>query len=163
MSMPHPDYFIAFDDYRNQSLAEFANLLRCRVKKAVGSVQISELCSMVNYPNGLYLFFDDKETPWYIGKATSRSFIERVPSHFDQRQHAWFNTLPKKIMAVCQIGEYPEAHALGLSLRLVIIGIKSKNTALKLESVLRSFLQPKLNPGKKSRFSGREILSSYDI
>jgi len=86
--MPHPNYFITFDDFKNKSLTEFKKLLCCCPKKAVGSVQISELCSMAEYPNGLYLFFDESETLWYVGKATSRSFIERIPSHFDQRYHA---------------------------------------------------------------------------
>jgi hypothetical protein len=34
----------------------------------------------------------------YIGKATSRSFIERIPSHFNQLLEAWFNKLSKRIM-----------------------------------------------------------------
>ncbi len=160
--MPHPDYFVTFDEHKDKSLAQFAEVLRRLPTKAVGTVQLAELCSMADYPNGLYLFFAEDGELRYVGKSTSRSFIERVPSHFDQRHDAWFNTLPKRIMATSKIGEYADAHALGLSLRLVLIGIKSKDTALKLERVLRSFLQPTLNAGKKGQFAGTEVLSAYE-
>lgn len=33
----------------------------------------------------------------YIGKASSRPFIERVPAHLDVRINAWMNTLLKYI------------------------------------------------------------------
>jgi hypothetical protein len=84
------DCFIKYERCKNQSLAEFGATLRNCSKKLVGTIQIHELCSMTEYPNGLYLFFDDNDVLWYVGKATSRSFIERVPAHFDQRPDAWF-------------------------------------------------------------------------
>jgi hypothetical protein len=155
------DYFIAFEQHRSKSLSEFAAILRSVPKKSVGSVQIAELCA--DYPHGLYLFFNEAEEPWYVGKATSRSFIERVPSHFVQREEAWFNTLPKRIMTVCQLSPYSEALTLALTLRLVLIGIENKRTATKLEQALRGFLQPKLNPGLRPRFSGDEMISSYEV
>ncbi len=50
-------------------------------------------------PNGVYLFFekeDSKETEClYVGKCSSRSFIERIPSHFDAREKAWFHSFLK--------------------------------------------------------------------
>jgi hypothetical protein len=97
------EYYLEFEKHKKMSLAEFAVVLRLCPKKSAGTVQLAELCYMAGYPNGLYLFFDNEEELWYIGKATSRSFIERVPSHFDQRHDAWFNTLPRKIMSACQI------------------------------------------------------------
>ena len=160
--MPYPDYFITFDQYKNSSLSDFAEILKRLPRKAVGTIQLAELCSMAEYPNGLYLFFADNNELQYVGKSTSRSFIERIPSHFDQRHDAWFNTLPKRIMAVSKIEDYADAHTLGLSFGLVLIGVKSKATARKLESVLRSFLQPVLNAGEKGRFVGTERLAAYE-
>ena len=124
------DYFVSFDECKSETLDDFSKRLRGMPKKTVGSVTLAELCTIAEYPNGLYLFFDDDNELWYVGKCTARSFIERIPSHFVPRQDAWFNTLPKKIMRVCSIGEYTVAHALGLSLRLVMIGIKSKQTTI---------------------------------
>ena len=69
------------------------------------------------------------------GKATSRSFIERIPSFFDQRKDAWFNTLSKRIMVSGAV-KYTKTLKKGLSLRVVLFGIKSNLTAIKLEGVL---------------------------
>lgn len=160
--MNHPEYFVAFEDHRTSTLHAFAEHLRTMPKKVVGTVQLSELCAMADHPNGLYLFFDDQEVLWYVGKSTSRSFIERVPSHFDQRKDAWFNTIPTRIMAVCSIAEYADAHALGLSLRLVLIGLKSKWAAIRLESALRSYMKPHLNSGKPNGQTGKEALAEYE-
>jgi len=160
--MPHPDYFAIFADHRDKSLHDFAQVIERMPKKPVGTVTVAELCSMADYPNGLYLFYDDDDKLWYVGKSTSRSFIERVPAHFDQRSDAWFNTLPKRIMAITEIADYADAHALGLSLRLVLVGIKSKRTALDLETVLRGFMRPHLNPIKKLNYTGAEPLNEYD-
>jgi excinuclease UvrABC nuclease subunit len=130
-------------------------------KKRVGDVTVSELCSMAEFPNGLYLLFDENDELWYVGKATSRSFIERVPSHFDQREEAWFNTLPKKIMTFSKIVLYRDAHSLGLSLRLVLIGVQSKDTALKLERMLRAYMSPHLNTERRLKYTGEEPLAAY--
>lgn len=46
--------------------------------------------------NGVYVFFrkkDDKDTTVYVGKTSSRAFIERIPAHFDARGKLWFNSL----------------------------------------------------------------------
>lgn len=52
------------------------------------------------YPGiGLYFFYDLNNRLQYVGKCTSRSFIERVPSHFDCRKHAQFATLVKRMGA----------------------------------------------------------------
>ena len=160
--MDHPEYFVAFEDHRGLTLGALAKHLFAMPKKVVGTVQLRELCAMANHPNGLYLFFDEQDQLWYVGKSTSRSFIERVPSHFDQRQDAWFNTLPTRIMATCNIDDYADAHALGLSLRLVLLGVKSKETALRLESVLRSYMAPHLNAGRSKGYTGAEPLASYE-
>ena len=159
--MLKPNYFLAFDECMGDSLIEFADRLKRLPKKLIGDVTISELCAVAEYPNGLYFFFDDQDHLWYVGKATSRSFIERLPSHFDPREISWFSTIPKKIMGVCSISKYEDAHALGLTLRLALRGVKSKQTAIKLEGVLRDFLQPDLNRSNRQRTIGNEQLSLY--
>ena len=49
--------------------------------------------------NGLYIFYDAsgaKPVIRYVGKCTSRSFLERIPSHLESREECWFNTLTKR-------------------------------------------------------------------
>ncbi|WP_218154550.1 hypothetical protein [Nitrosomonas eutropha] len=153
---------MSYEECRADTLAIFSSRLLQLPKKRVGDVTLSELCSFSEYPNGLYFFFDEENHLWYVGKSTSRSFIERVPSHFDTREDAWFNTLPKKIMDVCSIGEYVDAHSLGLSLHLVLLGVKEKQTAINLEGALRDYLQPELNKAKKQKAIGTTVLASYE-
>lgn len=160
--MPNPSFFVAFEEHRESTLAAFAKHLSGMQKKVVGTIQLSELCAMADHPNGVYLFYDDQDVLWYVGKSTSRSFIERIPSHFDQREKAWFATLPRRIMAVCSIAEYADAHTLGLSLRLVLVGIKSKETAIRFETALRNYMKPHLNSGKSKGYTGAESLASFE-
>lgn len=159
--MAHPDYFVAFDHHAGGSLAELATVLNNCPRKPVGTVQIAELCSMTDYPHGVYLFFNEQNETWYVGKTTSRSFVERVPSHFDQRQGAWLNTLPKRILKVCEMSSYLDALKLGLSLRLVLVGVRDSKTAARVERVLRAYLHPKLNALPGRRYTGQEPMSSF--
>jgi hypothetical protein len=45
-----------------------------------------------NLDHGIYIFKKDSEIR-YVGKASSRSFIERVPAHLDVRGNSWMNTM----------------------------------------------------------------------
>ena len=161
--MNSPDFFTALEDHRGLSLLQFEEQLRAMPKKVVGTVQLFELCAMADHPNGLYFFFDGDDKLWYVGKSTSRSFIERIPSHFDQREGAWFNTLPTRIRGVCSIDTYADAHALSLSLRLIIVGVRSKELAIRMERVFRAYMKPYLNTAKSRGDAGTELLSSYEV
>ena len=143
-------------------MMEFAKELRLMRKKEIGSVTIAELCAMTEYPNGLYFFFDEDDQLQYVDKSSSRSFIERVPSHFDPRHDGWFNTLPKKLMLHAGFNEYLAAHARGLELRVVMLGIKSRATVNTLETFLRSYLQPKLNAERAGRVSAETLLAESE-
>jgi hypothetical protein len=81
----------------------------------LGSITLAEL-SATPQPIGLYFLFDDQQCLQYVGKSSSRSFIERIPSHLDPRPDGWFNTLPKKLIARSPLIDYRSAleHALGL-------------------------------------------------
>lgn len=160
--MTHPAYFVALEEHRDKTVRQLGDLLRTLPKKAVGTVHISELCSMKDYPNGLYLLYDDSDELWYVGKATSRSFVERIPAHFDQRPDAWFNALPKRIHDRKITSSYADAHSLGLSLRLALVGVRNKTAAMKLERVLRGALQPQLNGIANAGYTGNEPLSAYE-
>lgn len=147
-----PSFFLDVKQYLEYSVSDFSTFLeKYQGKKKVGDVTLAELCAVEGAPNGLYFFFDDEDVLWYVGKATSRSFIERISSHFDQREDAWFATLPRKIKAICEIAQYRDAHALALTLRLVILGIQEKERSIRLETTFRSCLGPKLNSNQKHK------------
>jgi len=43
---------------------------------------------------GIYVFYEEPNF-LYVGKCSSRHFIERVTSHFDPRLNGWFNSFLK--------------------------------------------------------------------
>jgi hypothetical protein len=49
-----------------------------------------------NLNNGLYVFKNQPDEI-YVGWSTSRSFVERISAHFDNRDNAWMNTILKKL------------------------------------------------------------------
>lgn len=160
--MAVPEYFIAFEDHRTKTLKEFCASLHSLPKKTVGTIQLAELCSMWEYPNGVYLFFATDGELRYVGKSTSRSFIERISSHFDQRHDAWFATLPRRVLKLSQMAAYADAHAHALEFKLVLVGVKFGATAMKLENALRSYMKPTLNTQRRGNYDGSEPLSNFE-
>jgi hypothetical protein len=146
--MSLPTFFLAYEDYAEFTLASFREVIESTPTKALSEVTIGELCSMSDYPNGLYFIFGGNPRELqYIGKCTSRSFIERIPSHLDQREWAWFNTLPKKLMKDGQC--YSSALKEALSFDLVLFGIHDTEVACQLERVFRHLYIPTLNRPKR--------------
>jgi hypothetical protein len=116
---------------------------------------------MSDHPNGLYFFFGGEPLCLqYVGKCTSRSFVERIPSHFDQREDAWFNTLPTRL--VCDGVNYSSALAASLEFHVVLLGVKDAEVAKELERVFRHTYQPRLNSPKRLRtFDGNVSLAQH--
>jgi hypothetical protein len=149
--MTIPSFFLPYESHANESLSGFLVTLRTAASKPVGDVTIRDLCAMEKYPNGLYFFFGgEPHGLQYVGKCTSRSFVERIPSHFDQREKAWFNTLPTRL--VCEGVPYPAALAAALNFHVVLLGgITDGAVARKLEGVFRNTYCPKLNSPRNPR------------
>jgi hypothetical protein len=115
--MSPPTFFLAYEEYAKFFLASFKEVIESTPAKVLSEVTIGELCSMPAHPNGLYFIFGGNPRKLqYVGKCTSRSFIERIPAHLDQREWAWFNTLSKKIMRNGQC--YSSAHREALSFEM---------------------------------------------
>ncbi len=155
-------YFLSLDDCSSFTLGQLAEAIARTPKRRIADITLGELCSVSDYPHGLYLIFDDDDSLCYVGKATSRSFIERIPAHFDVREGAWFNTIPKRVMKFHDISNYTDALQRGISLRILLIGIRDAGTTSRLERVLRSFLKPRFNTGK-TEFYGTDTLAELRL
>jgi hypothetical protein len=142
--MTLPPFFLTYDAHSKQTLGAFEATLQGATTKVLFDMTIGDLCSVSEYPNGLYFCFDGNPRKLqYIGKCTARSFIERIPAHFDPRENAWFNTLPKKL---AQKGTtYREALAKALQFHVLLLGIRDEGIAIKLEKVFRHSYKPILN------------------
>jgi hypothetical protein len=142
--MTLPPFFLTYDARSKQTLGAFEATLQGATTKVVFDMTIGDLCSVSEYPNGRYFFFDGNPRKLqYDGKCTARSFIERIPAHFDPRGDAWFNSLPKKL---AQRGTaYREALAKALQFHVLLLGIRDEDVATKLEKVFRHSYKPILN------------------
>ncbi len=68
-----------------------------RSAKRLGDVTLEDLVAPdPKASNGLYAFFLDQDV-CYVGCARSRALIERVASHLDMREEAWFGTLLERL------------------------------------------------------------------
>jgi|GEM_PF-2342522 len=146
--MSLPTFFLAYEDYAKFTPVLLKEVIESTPTKALAEITIGELCSMTEYPNGLYFIFGGNPRQLqYVGKCTSRSFIERIPAHFDQREWAWFNTLPKKLMQNGQC--YSAALGESLDFEIVLFGIRDREAACMLERVFRYSYKPMLNTLKR--------------
>lgn len=133
-------------------LCELKNALSSAAK-LVRQVTIEDLvATKTEQSTGLYFFFEG-DTLMYVGKSSSRAFIERVPSHFDVRPGSWFGTLLIKLaepVPGCQPAECLER---ALNMRLALLVADSnimdigdvKDLLRSIEYSLRVVLRPELN------------------
>ena len=150
-TMPTPAFLICSDNHLNSSLTQFENtILKHPHRKTVGDVALRELCGALEQPHGVYVFFNQNGKVEYVGKATSRSFIERLPAHFDPRENAWFNTLTRRLQG-CQQITYPSALAAALELKVILVGIGNTQLSSQLERFLRTSLIPRLNSRRRQQ------------
>jgi hypothetical protein len=78
--------------------------------------------------NGIYLFFNNDNKCIYVGSGCSKSFVERIPAHFDVREHiGWgFRGVCKRIREEMECYWYDAAVEL-LKCYLYLINFKENN------------------------------------
>lgn len=139
-------------------------------KKQLVDLRVFDLAIISNQPfmsaGGIYIFFDCNNNCLYVGKATSRSFIERIPAHFDPRSGAWFATFPNRVLSHKLATDYFSALQFCLDCSLLLIQFPSnedcRQYASNLEGYLRSLLLPKLNLPKRLKvLQDNQIVSDY--
>jgi hypothetical protein len=137
-----------------------------RDAKLVGSVTLSDLVApSPEASTGLYFFVNGNDFE-YIGKASSRALIERVPAHLDLRETGWFGTLLRRLaerggVEITRPDVVPDA----LRLRLTVLFKDVPLAATKLgevETGFRRMWQPRLNLHKSRSQSARSLRHLVD-
>jgi len=79
---------------------EIENLDRIRlVDLKIKDLIFSQTNQSISSSNGCYIFFDISTNKCvYVGKSSSRPFIERIPAHLDLHPDGWMNSFLKKIV-----------------------------------------------------------------
>jgi hypothetical protein len=123
-------------------------------KKPLQELRVFDLSIFQGGPlvsaGGVYLFFDSNNICLYVGKATSRSFIERIPAHFDPRSYAWFATLPNRVVKQDLTSDYSSALDFCVNqCNLLLINFNTNEECSEQASLTETYLQilfqPKLN------------------
>jgi len=85
-------YFILnFKDIEDKTLKEFKESYNKEEYKII--LNELKLYQLITHPGiGVYIFYENNKV-MYIGRNSSKCFIERIPAHFDIRKKGWFNQL----------------------------------------------------------------------
>jgi hypothetical protein len=96
--------WIQYDEIQSRSIKDLPDYFRKKLSdrsvRSFFEIKISELIfdndELVLNGVGVYLIFKGSNNSFdYVGKSSSRQFIERIPAHFDPRLQGWFNNYLK--------------------------------------------------------------------
>lgn len=161
------DYVISYKEIESYSIEKLVQLVKDRKGILLKNLTIKDLVfngsKDIRTGNGVYVF-KDIERNIYVGKCSSRNFVERIPAHFDIRHNGWFNSLLRNLVKngekiaddenLTKAARYSFDN---LSLLLINFEDYDKDKINNLENLLRIVLKP-LNQFKRKKFSERERL-----
>jgi hypothetical protein len=148
---------LKYEVLKDRLLPEVPQAIRIAATARIGELKLDDLAEVNDYPNGAYIFYESRtgDAPFYVGRASSRSFLGRIPSHFEQREEYWMNGLSKGLQKRRQLSTYPDAVKKALDCYVAFIGVYWKGSAASsierktlintLELVLQEILKPELN------------------
>ena len=153
------EHFILFKDVKNKKLVDVFSLINRSKKLKIENIKLIDMIYMKQSLIGVYIFFNLENQPIYVGKCSSRSFLERIASHFDLRDSGFMNNFlcaliqknrkrsPKKITQK----DLQKAFMSALECKILFIEfpITYKSLITKFENILiRKFYNTVLNKKK---------------
>ncbi len=91
---------------------KFGDLLK-KIRKTPGTnlndLKVLDLARFAGCGNGIYVFTSEKGVPLYVGRVKSQSFGQRIATHLDLREDAFFGSILKNIMSKQGISKKEEA------------------------------------------------------
>ena len=73
---------------------------------SVGELKITDLVLPAESCTGIYFFLDENEQVVYVGKISSRSFLDRIAGHLDLRKSAFMNTILQRANSNAEAKDY---------------------------------------------------------
>ena len=122
----------------------------------LSNLRLSDLLIDRKAPHGVYLFFAPDGNVAYVGKAGSRTMLERVASHFDVRPGSWFNSFLSALAGKPK-GANPAATELELinvldkALEHEIVAVLFDSSSMQLINSFESFLMKTYQPPYNSQ------------
>ncbi len=153
------------DKIEEKSLGKVISMMK-NVSAPLSTLKIQDLIFNANHflfpGNGVYIFYDKAGVPLYVGKCSSRSFVERIPAHFDLREEAWFNSFLKEYKNArhsTDTNYKKSAKQIFKDCSMSLLNIPNPKSKIinKMESLLRATAHPELNPTKRKIDSQKEL------
>jgi len=161
-------YLLQYDTIKAYSVEGFIACLSSIRGLPLKELKMSDLIFVEGepiYPNmGVYIFKEGEDFV-YVGKCSSQSFIQRIPSHFDFRDGAWFHSLLKTIKEKALKEKYSKYQKMdkeaklaidNYSLILINFDLQSKDQIEHIEDLLRCTLNV-LNKFKGKRYKNMDL------
>lgn len=73
---------------------------------SIGELKITDLVLPAESCTGIYFFLDENEQVVYVGKISSRSFLDRIAGHLDLRKSAFMNTILQRANSNAEAKDY---------------------------------------------------------
>ena len=103
----------------------------------IRDLKLTDLVLPANQCNGIYFFVSPNDSVVYVGKASSRCFVERLGGHFDLRAGNWFSSFLRAYARIVNgvVGDlssedYEKSHndILDYKLKILAIDIPANQT-----------------------------------
>jgi len=137
-----------FERFADRRVVDIPDIIRSLDATPVAELRVFALAVSSGRPRligrGVYCFSSAERAVLYVGKTTSRRFVERIPAHFDSQ--GWFGTFWKRMAE-----HYADDSAEDIAKRLAstnFIGIEfssdadAQTKARRLEKLLQGLLEP---------------------
>ena len=92
---------------------------------SIGELKITDLVLPAESCTGIYFFLDENEQVVYVGKISSRSFLDRIAGHLDLRKSAFMNTILQRANSNAKAKDYSDVFY------NKVVNYKLKNCAVK--------------------------------
>jgi len=142
------EHFILFKDIKNKKLVDVFSLINKSKKIKIEDIKLIDIIYINQSLIGIYIFFNPENQPIYVGKCSSRSFLERIASHFDLRVTGIMNNFlcalidkPKgRNSKKISLKELQNAYFISLKYKLLFIELPNsfRNKILKYENLFIS-------------------------
>ncbi|GAK37945.1 GIY-YIG nuclease family protein [Bacteroides graminisolvens] len=143
------NFILLFDEIKDLAVEQLVTKIKESNKIKVKDIRLIDLLHDRRSLLGVYIFFDEKDIPIYVGKSSSRSILERLASHFDTRSNAFFNNFLRKITEKDKLNindeNLKDAYAKAINFNLVFLDYPSKELIVSIEKQLIKALNPIYN------------------
>lgn len=154
-------FILLYNEIENLTITELFDQVLKKKKIKIKDLKLVDLIFNKESMVGVYIFFDEDNTPIYVGKTGSRAILERLAGHFDLREFGFLNSFLCALSGKRKTRQGPNATSKELSdiyetaieCKMVFIQIPEGNKD-KLGLIERSFqkwFQPKCNQNKVNR------------